>query len=155
MQEKWDFYTARSAASSTKTRDLSNFVVNFSVGIQQLNTVILVIVGTYLIHSPDANSKITMGALIAAVILSGRALAPLAQIANLAIRFQQAKVGMQKVYKALLTEKSGSRAGQQLPESVEGELNVQQVSFKYQADMPEVLKNVSLQLKPGEKVDFG
>ena len=70
-------------------------MVNFSVGIQQLNTVLLVVVGTYLIHSSGPNSKITMGALIAAVILSGRALAPLAQIANLAIRFQQAKVGMQ------------------------------------------------------------
>ncbi len=152
-QEKWDFYTARSAASSIKTRDLSNFVVNFSVGIQQLNTVLLVIVGTYLIHSPDANSKITMGALIAAVILSGRALAPLAQIANLAIRFQQAKVGMQGLQSIIdrKIERDSEREYISL-DRVDGELNLQQVSFKYQDDTPEVVKAVNLQLKPGEKV---
>ncbi|WP_168415345.1 ATP-binding cassette domain-containing protein, partial [Acinetobacter indicus] len=152
-QEKWDFYTARSAASSIKTRDLSNFVVNFSVGVQQLNTVLLVIVGTYLIHSPDANSKITMGALIAAVILSGRALAPLAQIANLAIRFQQAKVGMQGLQSIIdrKIERDPEREYISL-EHVAGELNLQQVSFKYQDDTPEVVKGVQLQLKPGEKV---
>lgn len=38
-----------------------------------------------------------MGALIAAVILSGRALAPLGQIASLATRFQQARLAMQGV----------------------------------------------------------
>ncbi len=37
------------------------------------------------------------GALIAAVILSGRALAPLGQIASLATRFQQARLAMQGV----------------------------------------------------------
>lgn len=152
-QEKWDFYTAKNAASGIKTRDLSNFVVNFSVGMQQLNTVILVIVGTYLIHSPDANSKITMGALIAAVILSGRALAPLAQIASLAIRFQQAKVGMQGL-QSIIDRKIERHPDRQYIslDHVAGELKFQNVSFKYQPDTPEVLQALNLQIKPGEKV---
>ena len=141
-QEKWDVYTAKNAASGIKTRDLSNFVVNFSVGMQQLNTVILVIVGTYLIHSPDANSKITMGALIAAVILSGRALAPLAQIASLAIRFQQAKVGMQGL-QSIIDRKIERHPDRQYIslDHVAGELKFQNVSFKYQPDTPEVLQD--------------
>ena len=89
-QQKWDDYTAKTAAASIKTRDISNFLVNFAVAMQQLNTVGLVLVGTHLIHSQNTGDQITMGALMAAVILSGRALAPLGQIAGLATRYQSA-----------------------------------------------------------------
>ncbi len=68
-----------------KVKNISNFVIYFAVMMQQLNTIFLVIIGTYLIHSDDPASKITMGALIATVILSGRALSPLGQIAGLAV----------------------------------------------------------------------
>ncbi|WP_100242239.1 type I secretion system permease/ATPase [Acinetobacter tandoii] len=152
-QQKWDYYTAKNAASSTKTRDLSNFVVNFSVAVQQLNTVILVIVGTYLIHSPDPNHKITMGALIASVILSGRALAPLAQISSLAIRFQQAKIGLQGLQSIIerKIERDPDRQYISL-DQVKGELKFQQVSFKYQQDIPAALKALNLHIAAGEKV---
>lgn len=152
-QQKWDYYTAKTAVSSTKTRDLSNFVVNFSVAIQQLNTVILVIVGTYLIHSPDPNHKITMGALIASVILSGRALAPLAQISSLAIRFQQAKIGLQGL-QSIIERKIERHPDRQYIslDQVNGELKFQNVCFKYQKDIPPVLKGLNLNIVPGEKV---
>ena len=152
-QQKWDYYTAKNAASSTKTRDLSNFVVNFSVAMQQLNTVILVIVGTYLIHSPDPNHKITMGALIASVILSGRALAPLAQISSLAIRFQQAKIGLQGL-QSIIERKIERHPDRQYIslDQVKGELKFQQVSFKYQQDIPAALKSLNLNIAAGEKV---
>lgn len=152
-QQKWDYYTAKTAVSSTKTRDLSNFVINFSVAIQQLNTVILVIVGTYLIHSPDPNHKITMGALIASVILSGRALAPLAQISSLAIRFQQAKIGLQGL-QSIIERKIERHPDRQYIslDQVNGELKFQNVCFKYQKDIPPVLKGLNLNIAPGEKV---
>ena len=85
------------ASSSMKVKNISNFVIYFAVMMQQLNTIFLVIIGTYLIHSDDPASKITMGALIATVILSGRALSPLGQIAGLAVRFQQAWVALKGV----------------------------------------------------------
>lgn len=93
-QKRWDYYTAKTASSSMKVKNISNFVIYFAVMMQQLNTIFLVIIGTYLIHSDDPASKITMGALIATVILSGRALSPLGQIAGLAVRFQQAWVAL-------------------------------------------------------------
>ncbi|EJU1143824.1 type I secretion system permease/ATPase, partial [Escherichia coli] len=84
VQRRWDGYTASVARSSIRVKNTSNVIICFSTAVQQLNTVLLVILGTYLIHSDDPHNRITMGALIAAVILSGRALAPLGQIASLA-----------------------------------------------------------------------
>ncbi|MDO9795419.1 ABC transporter transmembrane domain-containing protein, partial [Glaesserella parasuis] len=68
-QKRWDFFTAKSASSSIKVKNISNFVTNFTMMMQQLKTVFLVLAGTYLIHSDNPDSKITMGALIACVIL--------------------------------------------------------------------------------------
>lgn len=97
VQQKWDFYTAKTAAASIKVRNTSNFIVNFAIAMQQINTVALVIVGTFLIHSNNPADQISMGALIASVILSGRALAPLGQIAGLATRYQSAKHALEGI----------------------------------------------------------
>lgn len=152
-QKRWDFYTAKSAASSIKTKNISNFITNFTTAIQQLNTVFLVVVGTYLIHSEDAASKITMGALIASVILSGRALAPLGQIAGLAIRFQQARTALSGLNNII------ERPVDRNPErnyvtlnSIRGHLKFNRVNFAYNKDSAPVMENFNIEIRPGEKV---
>lgn len=152
-QQLWNRYTAKTAASSIKVKDLSNFIVNFSVAMQQLNTVFLVIVGTYLIHHPDPANKITMGALIACVILSGRALAPLAQIAGLATRYQSAKVAFKGVQGIISRpiERDSSRNYISL-QNVQGLIRFKNVDFGYARDMPPALKDINLTIRPGEKV---
>lgn len=153
-QRRWDTYTAKVSASQIKSKDLSNFIVNFSVAMQQLNTVALVIVGTYLIHSENEASRITMGAVIAAVILSGRALSPLSQIAGLATRFQQARLALNGVNEII------ERPIERKPEhkyitlkEVKGNLNFDHVSFQYTGeDTKEVLSNIKIAVNAGEKI---
>ncbi|TNH04383.1 type I secretion system permease/ATPase [Testudinibacter sp. TR-2022] len=152
-QKRWDHYTATAAASSIKLKDVSNFVVNFAVAMQQLNTVFLVLYGTYLIHSEDQASKITMGALIAAVILSGRALAPVGQIAGLAVRFQQAWVALKGVNGIVerKTDRDSDRNYVTL-DQVNGELQFNNVSFSYTEDGAPALSSLNLSIRPKEKV---
>ena len=152
-QQRWDFYTAKTSASSIKVKDISNFTVNFAVAMQQLNTVFLVLYGTYLIHSDNPAEKITMGALIAAVILSGRALAPLGQIAGLATRFQQARVALQGVNTIVERpiERSPDRQYISL-DYMQGSIVFNRVVFGYQKETPPALKEFNLRIQPGEKV---
>lgn len=152
-QQRWDDYTARTAASQTKTKDLNNFVINFAVAMQQLNTVFLVLLGTYLIHSTAEGERITMGALIACVILSGRALAPLAQIAGLANRFQQARVALEGV-NSIIDRPIDRKPDHQYIrlDRVDGQINFQNVSFKYTQDGHPALSAVSISIRPNEKV---
>lgn len=96
-QQRWDMFTAKVSAAQIKVKDLSNLVTNFATKMQQLNTVFLVIIGAYMVHAEVEANRITVGAIIASVILSGRALAPVGQIASLAIRFQQAKLALKGV----------------------------------------------------------
>lgn len=152
-QKRWDFFTAKSAASSIKVKNISNFVTNFTMMMQQLNTVFLVLAGTYLIHSEEASSKITMGALIACVILSGRALAPLGQIASLAIRFQQARLALQGVNGIIErpTDRDNERNYVTL-KSVRGAIQFNNIAFSYNKDEEPIISGLNLNIQPGEKV---
>ncbi len=152
-QQRWDEYTAKTSASSIKVKDTSNFMVNFATGMQQLNTVFLVLLGTYLIHAENPAERITMGALIASVILSGRALAPLAQVAGLATRFQQAKLALEGVNNIVERpiERSPERQYVTL-DHVQGNVTFENVSFKYQQEGSAAVTDLRLNIRPGEKV---
>lgn len=152
-QKRWDAYTAKTSASAIKTRDISNLVVSFSAAMQQLNTVVLVVYGTYLVHAQNPDSRITMGALIACVILSSRALGPVAQITGLAVRFQQARVALSGVNSISQREIEREPERQYITlDNVQGKLIFERVSFAYAEDGKKALDNVSLTIRPGEKV---
>ncbi|OSI18495.1 type I secretion system permease/ATPase [Neisseria dentiae] len=152
-QQRWDEYTAKTSASSIKVKDTSNFMVNFATGMQQLNTVFLVLLGTYLIHAENPAERITMGALIASVILSGRALAPLAQVAGLATRFQQAKLALEGVNNIVERPIERSPERQYITlDHVQGNVTFENVSFKYQQEGSAAVTDLRLNIRPGEKV---
>ncbi|RRN00325.1 type I secretion system permease/ATPase [Bibersteinia trehalosi] len=153
VQQRWDVYTAKVSAAQIKVKDLSNFVTNFSTKMQQLNTVCLVMVGAYLVHAEVEAERITIGAIIASVILSGRALAPVGQIASLAIRFQQAKLalkGVDNIVKRPI-ERDTSRQYITLKQ-VQGKLTFHNVAFQYEQAIPDTLNGINLNIQAGEKV---
>jgi hypothetical protein len=90
MQERWELFSAKASDTSMKSKRLSALAMNFVSWIRQFETVMIVVAGVYLI----ADGKLTQGALVGCVILASRALAPLAQVAGLAVRFQQVKAAL-------------------------------------------------------------
>ncbi len=152
-QQRWERFTAATANSSLKLKDWSNIVVNFSVLVQQVNTVFLVLYGTYLIHAENPAARITMGALIACVILSGRALAPLSQVAGLLARFQQARLALTGIDSIVgrKSERDAARSYVSLSR-VRGELRLEGAGYRYGTQGPLVLKGLGLAIQPGEKV---
>ena len=152
-QQRWERFTAATADSALKLKDWSNIVVNFSVLVQQANTVFLMLYGTYLIHSDNPAARITMGALIACVILSGRALAPLSQVASLLARLQQARVALGAIDSIVerKSERDAARSYVSLSK-VQGELRLESASYRYGANGPRVLQELAIAIQPGEKV---
>jgi ATP-binding cassette subfamily C protein LapB len=114
---------------------------------------VLIVIGVYLIDAGD----LTMGALIATVMLAGRATAPLSQVVGLALRFQQAKAAMGSLngLMAMPVDRDASR--EYLPKpALSGQLSLKAVGFSYPAPPmqpnPPVLQDISLSIKPGERV---
>ena len=83
MQRKWEAFNARIAKLGLKSRFLSLSAVNIAQIVQQLASVLVVITGVYQIMA----GEMSVGGLIACTILTGRCLAPMAQVATILTRY--------------------------------------------------------------------
>jgi ATP-binding cassette, subfamily C, bacterial LapB len=149
LQRKWEQYVGVSAKASLKSRLFSTLAVNITYCISQLITVVIVIVGVYLI----AKHELTLGGLIGCMILEGRVLAPLSQLAALLMRFNQSKMALRGLNKVmeLPTERPPGKKFLHKPlfqESIE----FHNVSLQYPGEERYALKNVSFKIKIGERV---
>lgn len=148
-QQRWEWFTDKVAISSAKSRNLSGLVINFTAAIQQAATVATVVAGVYLIH----DNKLSMGGLIGVVILCGRAIAPLGQLAGLAVRIQQARTAFEGL-QALMdkeVERDPQRSYLSVPH-VRGELQFAGVEFCHDPRGVGLFKGLNLKIQPGERV---
>ncbi|EIL1178317.1 type I secretion system permease/ATPase [Salmonella enterica] len=153
MQKKWETFSALAAASAMKSRRLSTLAINFVSTMQQLQTVSMVCWGVYLIE----DGVITLGGLIGSVILSGRAVAPLAQVAGLAVRYQQAKAALSSLTRIMAIPVDKRHDIDYLADPViDGNITLKQVEFSYPSTngmpQPLILKNINIEIKKGEKI---
>ena len=153
MQRRWEAFSAAASATSMKSRLLSSLAVNAVTYVQQLQTVVLVVAGVYLI----GDGQLTQGALIATVMLAGRAIAPLGQVVGLAVRFQQAKAAMKSLNNLMAMPVDRDPERDYLPDPpLNGQITLKDVCFSYPAPpmqpTPAVLSNINLRIEPGERV---
>ncbi len=149
MQGRWENYTALTGKTATRSRLVSSLVVNFALLVQQAVTVIVVFWGVSLI----SEGALTVGGLIACVILSGRALAPLSQVAGLLARYQHARAALFMLDEIMHrpVERPAGRSFLHRPD-LSGQLEFSEVSFAYPGQKIAALDKVSLHIRPGERV---
>ena len=148
-QRKWEELTDKASITSVRSRRVAAFALNYSVFIQQMVSVGIVIAGVYLI----SNAVISMGALIACVILSGRAMAPLAQVAGLMTRFNQSWQSYVQL-KDLMAKPVERPAGKHfisMP-AVQGKIEFRDVVFRYPGQTRPAINGLTFTIEPGEHV---
>jgi ATP-binding cassette subfamily C protein LapB len=149
LRDRWVDSVDRQGITSAKSKFWSQLTANFSQSGQQFSQVGIVVYGVFLI----ADGTLTMGSLIACVILSGRTLAPLGQVSNLLGRFNQAVTAydnfgqlMQQPVKEL------GRAHQVRVDSIQGSITLTNASLTYPEQKEAVIKQLNLKVSPGEKI---
>lgn len=148
LRWKWEESTADISKKSMITKFLSNSITNVNSLLIQSATIFVVIVGVYQISEND----LTLGGLIAAVILSSRAIAPMGQFASLISNYEQAKASYNMLDNIMkLPEEREKNKAAIHKEKIEGSFKISNLTFKYNDDK-KVLDNVSLEIKKGEKV---
>jgi ATP-binding cassette subfamily C protein LapB len=149
MRARWEDAVNRQAEHSLRSRTITQFALNATAFAQQAGQVLIVFYGVFLVR----DGLVSMGALIAAVILTGRAMAPLAQIAQTLTRLNQVRSAYRSL-NALMKEESERPPGRrwlQRP-NISGAICFDDVSFTYPEQSIEVLKGVSFTIEPGEHV---
>ncbi len=148
-QRNWEELTEKSSRTAIKTRKINSLAVNFAMYVQQIVGVGVVVVGVFLI----ADAKMSMGALIACVLLSGRAMAPLSQFAGLMVRFQQSKEGLEQLNNLMKkpVERPAGKNFISMP-SIQGRIEFRDVTFHYPEQSVPALNAINFTIEPGEHI---
>jgi ATP-binding cassette subfamily C protein LapB len=149
VQRAWERFSGLTAESSGKARFISGFATTFAQVSIQLSVVAVVVFGVHLI----ADGEITMGALVAATILTGRALAPLSSIANMLTRLQQSRVALRSLDSIMKApvERPADKSFLHRPR-LHGQVELKKVDFSYPGHETKALDGMSFSIKPGEHV---
>lgn len=150
MRRRFEEASDAQSDLSLKSRMLSNFAINSAASIQQLAQIATIFYGVFLIQ----DGTITMGAMIAAVILGGRTLAPLSQLASAMSRAN----GAREAYRSLSTvmnpkegEVEGTRPRLSRP-YLAGNVEMKNVSYTFPGANSPILRNISLKIPAGQKI---
>ena len=149
IQYKWEESTGEIAGKSLKSRLLSASIPTITQLLIQLNTVMIIVYGVYLIQA----FELSMGGLIAIVILTGRTLAPMGQVAGLMTNYEDAKTSYETL-NDIISQPSERPEGKKFVERPDfsGLIEFVNVTFSYpNTDIP-ALKNASFVINPGERV---
>jgi len=149
MQKQWESHVAQIAKWAAHSRLLSASAGSVATLVTQLSNVAVVVAGVYLIQ----DHALSMGGLIAAVILSGRALAPMAQVTNLSTRYFQARSALQSLNELMEQEVERPADKRFLSrDTLDGRVEFEHVNFTYPGEEQASLHDVSLRIEAGERV---
>jgi ATP-binding cassette subfamily C protein LapB len=148
-QWEWEESTGEIAEKNLKSRILSASIPNVTNLFIQLNTVFVVVFGVYLIKE----FELTMGGLIAIVILTSRTVAPIGQAAALISNYSDAKTAYETLNE-IVSREVERPAGKEFVErpKFRGKIEFKNVSFSYPGTDVPALDNVSFVIQPKEKV---
>ncbi|MGO0308150.1 type I secretion system permease/ATPase [Endozoicomonas acroporae] len=149
FQQRWEQATGHMATWGLKTRAMTGNVTALATWLQQLATVAIVYFGVIFISSGAMN----MGALIAVMMLSGRAIAPFMQLALLGTRYYQARSAFMVINQLMRApDEQGKQMAYRRVKKIHGNLELKQLSFSYPDSVIPALSDVSVFINSGEKV---
>lgn len=147
--QSWENSILASSETQSKIKYYQQLATQTTATISQLASIGILIGGTYAF----ADHQITTGAIIAAMMLSSRVIAPVAQISAAMLRTRSAV----EAYKSLeaimkLPDERTVRKSFVSRDISKGKIEMRKVRFRYPGAEHFVLDQVSFTINPGEKV---
>ena len=149
MLGRWRRYSQMSAGTQERMRRLTAVAINLAGVSQQMISVGLLIGGFYRFNAGD----MTMGAIIAIVMLAGRALQPVGQFAFLITRARQAIATLNSLQTMMEANDERQAAMRSIvPEIRAGSVQFGNVGFRYPEAARDSLSDINLKIAPGERI---
>ena len=145
----WEESSGTIANRSMRARILSSSITVITNLMVQFNTIGLIVFGIYRI----SDLELSLGGLIAIVMLSSRAVAPMGQIAALITSFEQTRTAFRSLDELMQksVERPEGKSYVRRP-SFEGAINFREVDFSYPESSKKSLTGISFKINPGEHV---
>lgn len=148
MKTHWDKSLSQTSYFNEKSQLLSQVTSYFTAFISQLSNIFIIIGGVYL----AAEGVMTTGAIVAAMMLNRRAISPINQIIGMVIRYGKARLALDNIDSVMQMEVERENKIYLSRPDLKGEIEFKDVCFSYKGSNFEVLKNINITIKEGEKV---
>lgn len=147
MQSRWEKLLAAYVKAGFKAAQLNIWGGQAIQLVNKVSTALILYVGARLV----IGGNLSVGELVAFNMLAGRVAEPVLRLAGLWQQFQEARVGVDRLGDVLNapTESQFSASRAALP-PVKGAVAFDDVTFRYRPGGREVLRRVSLDVRPGE-----
>jgi len=145
---RWDEQLAAYVSASFRTQTLAGFANEGVNLVGKLVNVATLWYGAHLVM----DHQLTVGMFVAFNMFAGRVSQPIMRIAQMWTDFQQTGISMQRLGDILntRTEVPPSAAAQLPP--LKGRISFDKVAFRYRPEAPEVIQDLSLDIRPGEVI---
>ncbi|MEI6893933.1 MAG: type I secretion system permease/ATPase [Colwellia sp.] len=147
-QRRWEQTVAALADWNIRSKNIANIVSHLVSSSQQLVTIGLIFAGVYQISA----GNLSMGGLIAMSMLSGRSAGSINQVSGLLLRYQQARSSIQGLESVMALEQENSASQIVENQSFKGNIKLESVNFSYPDQEMQVLTDINLQIKAGERI---
>lgn len=144
---RWDGQLAGYVAASFRASMVGNVGQQLIQWVGKLVTVGTLFFGARLV----IGGRLTVGELIAFNMMAQRVAAPVLRLAQLWQDFQQVSISMSRLGDVLNVRTELPPHQQSLP-AVVGDIVLDRVCFRYRPDGPDVLKDLSLHIRPGQVI---
>ncbi|WP_237732908.1 type I secretion system permease/ATPase [Shewanella schlegeliana] len=149
VQKSWQQMIGHTANWQLKSKKITTSVTNMATFVVQLSVIFVVILGVYRV----SENEISMGGIIAAVILSSRAISPMAQLAGLMTRGNQTASALRQLDELMTQEDEFENKGHLVSrQRLLGQITAHHIGFSYPGSERPVLHPLSLNIAPGERV---
>lgn len=149
VQNQWEKSTIFISRNAARMRLLASSITNTASWMQQLASISVIAIGVYLI----SEQMISQGALIAAYLLSARALSPVSQAAGLLSQYHHSSTAMDSLESIMDRDTERYDDANTVSKArIDGHIQFNNVGFRYPDVDTEVLSHVNLSIKAGEKV---
>jgi ATP-binding cassette subfamily C protein LapB len=149
MLGRWRRYSSMSATTSERMRRLTAVAVNLASISQQMISVGLLIGGFYQFQQ----GNMSMGAIIAIIMLSSRSLQPVGQLAFLVTRGKQAFATLDSIERMMEIQDERHGAMRSIvPEIRVGHIELNNVTFRYPNAARDSLSELNLKVNPGDRI---
>ena len=148
MKTHWDKSISKTVHYAEQGQFLSHSINYFTAFMSQFSNILIVAAGVYLASA----GELTMGGIIAAMMLNGRVIAPVSQIVGMIIRYDRTMLSLKNLDEIMQMPVEKENKNYISRPNLKGDIELKDLEFTYSEKKYKILKDINITIKEGEKV---
>ena len=152
LNARWGDYLATYLQSGFATRQIGNTYNTVANALEQLMTVLVLMVGAWIVMSPTPGATFTIGMLVAFQMFAARLSQPLLRLVGLFQQFQQASLAVDRLGDLMNAPPEPYSLVPTRRAEHAGRIEFRDLGFRYGEELPWLYRGVNLQVEPGRAI---